>query len=228
MRSTMPPGCLPLVIFFGLMLALPFFFANLLLAALGKLGLSPQSSFLAALGIFLGGMVNIPVKHIEREEMIEVTPFTLFGFDSMFPIFQRRRTYTIIAVNVGGCVVPTALAIYELSRVASVGPNALVAAGAATAINILVCYRLARPVPQLGIALPALLPALVAAACALLFVPDMAPSIAFAAGVFGPLIGADLLHLRDLKGISTGVASIGGAGTFDGIVLSALVATLLA
>jgi uncharacterized membrane protein len=190
--------------------------------------LSPQSSFLAALGIFLGGMVNIPVKHIEREEMIEVTPFTLFGFDSMFPIFQRRRTYTIIAVNVGGCVVPTALAIYELSRVASVGPNALVAAGAATAINILVCYRLARPVPQLGIALPALLPALVAAACALLFVPDMAPSIAFAAGVFGPLIGADLLHLRDLKGISAGVASIGGAGTFDGIVLSALVATVLA
>ena len=228
MRSAMPPGCLPLMIFLGLMLLLPFFFANLMLAALGKLGLSPQASFLAALGIFLGGMLNIPVKRIEREAVIEVTPFTLFGFGSMFPLFQRRRTYTIIAVNVGGCVVPTMLAVYQLVRVASVGPNVLVASCAATAINILVCYRLARPLPQVGIALPALMPAVVAAACALLFVPDMAPSIAFTAGVFGPLIGADLLHLRDIENTSAGVASIGGAGTFDGIVLSALVATLLA
>jgi uncharacterized membrane protein len=210
------------------MLAVPFFFADLMLTALVKLGLSPQSSFLAALGIFLGGMMNLPVKHIEREELIEVTPFTLFGFAHMFPQFQRRRTYTIIAVNVGGCVVPTAIAVYELFRVASVGPAVLLAACGATAINIVVCYRLARPVPQVGIALPPLIPALVAAACALAMVPDMAPSIAFTAGVFGPLVGADILHLREIERISTGVASIGGAGTFDGIVLSALVATLLA
>jgi len=216
------------VIFIGLILVLPFFFADLVLTALVKLGLSPQSSFLAALGIFLGGMLNIPVKRIEREELTEVTPFTLFGFASMFPRFQRRRTYTIIAVNVGGCVVPTTLALYELYRIASVGPHPLLAAGAATAVNILVCYRLARPLPEVGIALPALMPALAAAACGLVLVPDMAPSIAFTAGVFGPLVGADLLHLRDIENISAGVASIGGAGTFDGIVLSALVATLIA
>jgi uncharacterized membrane protein len=52
--------------------------------------------------------------------------------------------------------------------------------------------------------------------------------LAFAAGVLGPLIGADLLHLREVNKISTGVASIGGAGTFDGIVISGLIATLLA
>jgi uncharacterized membrane protein len=228
MRSAMPPGCLPLVIFVALLLVLPFFFANLMLAALVKLGLSPQSSFFAALGIFLGGMVNVPVKRIEREELVEVTPFTLFGFSSMFPRFQRQRTHTIIAVNVGGCVVPTALAVYQLLRVAGLGPAVLVATCGATAINILVCYRLARPLPQVGITLPALLPALVAAACALLLAPHMAPSIAFTAGVFGPLIGADLLHLREIENSGAGVASIGGAGTFDGIVLSALVATLLA
>lgn len=45
---------------------------------------------------------------------------------------------------------------------------------------------------------------------------------------FGPLIGADLLHLRDIEKIATGVASIGGAGTFDGIVLSGIVAAYLA
>ncbi len=57
--------------------------------------------------------------------------------------------------------------------------------------------------------------------------PEWAPPIAFAAGVLGPLIGADLLHLDDIAQLGTGMASIGGAGTFDGVVLSGLVATLL-
>jgi uncharacterized membrane protein len=63
---------------------------------------------------------------------------------------------------------------------------------------------------------------------AIMMFPDFAPPVAFAAGALGPLIGADLLRLGQINRISTGVASIGGAGTFDGIVLSALVATLLA
>jgi uncharacterized membrane protein len=57
---------------------------------------------------------------------------------------------------------------------------------------------------------------------------EIAPLIAFSSGVLGTLIGADLLHLNDIRKITTGVASIGGAGTFDGIVLSGFIATLLA
>lgn len=228
MRPTMPPGCLPLLMFLGVLFFLPFFFANVMLAALVKLGLSPQTSFLAAAGIFLGGMINVPIRRIAREEVTEVGPFTLFGFGRMFPQLVRRRTYTIIALNVGGCVVPVAIALYELLRLASLGPGVLFPAVVAMVLNIAVCYWLARPVPQVGIALPALMPGLVAAICGLLFLPDLAPVLAFVAGVSGPLIGADLLHLRDIEQISTGVASIGGAGTFDGIVISALVATLLA
>ncbi len=224
----MPPGCLALLLLFGLILFVPFFLANVTLAALVKLGLSPQASFLAALGIFLGGMVNVPIKRIPRDELIEAMPLTLFGFGRMFPQWVQRRTYTTIAVNFGGCLVPTAIAAYELARLASIGPGALLAALAAAAINIVVCYRLARPLPQVGIALPALVPALVAAACGLVFVPELAPVVAFVAGVLGPLVGADLMHLGDIKRVGAGIASIGGAGTFDGIVLSALVATLLA
>ena len=52
--------------------------------------------------------------------------------------------------------------------------------------------------------------------------------VAFVAGVLGPLIGADLLHLKDIMKVSAGVLSIGGAGTFDGIVLSGLFAALFA
>ena len=224
----MPPGCLALILLFGLVLLVPFFLANVTLAALVKLGLSPQTSFLAAMGIFFGGMINIPIKRIERDEVIEAMPLTLFGFERLFPRWVQQRTYTTIAVNLGGCLIPAAITVYELLRLAGVGVAALLAALVAAAINIVLCYRLARPLPQVGIALPALVPALVAAACGLVLLPELAPLVAFVAGVLGPLIGADLLHLGDIKRIGTGVASIGGAGTFDGIVLSALVATLLA
>ena len=52
--------------------------------------------------------------------------------------------------------------------------------------------------------------------------------VAVIAGVLGPLPGADLLHLRDIPRISTGRASIGGAGTFEGVLRSGMVAAYLA
>ena len=158
---------------------------------------------------------------------MEVPPM-LFGLERFVPRQVVRRQYTVIAVNVGGCLVPTLIAVYELMRIAGVGSMAMLLAILAIAINVGVCYSLARPVPNVGIALPSLVPALVAAVCGLLFFRELAAPLAFAAGVLGPLIGADLLHLREVNKISTGVASIGGAGTFDGIVISGLIATLLA
>jgi len=76
--------------------------------------------------------------------------------------------------------------------------------------------------------MPPVVPAAVAALSAYVLAREFAPAVAFVAGVLGPLIGADLLHLRDLRHARAGTMSIGGAGTFDGIVLSGLVATLLA
>ncbi len=98
----------------------------------------------------------------------------------------------------------------------------------AVTINVAACYHLAHPIPKVGIAMPALVPGFLAALCGLLFHAELAPAIAFCAGVLGPLIGSDLLHLRDIQSINTNVASIGGAGTFDGIVISGSLATLLA
>jgi uncharacterized membrane protein len=48
------------------------------------------------------------------------------------------------------------------------------------------------------------------------------------AGTLGTLIGADLLHLREVYAEGCGMLSIGGAGTFDGIFLTAIGAALLA
>jgi uncharacterized membrane protein len=52
--------------------------------------------------------------------------------------------------------------------------------------------------------------------------------MAFISGTMGVLIGADLLHLDDIRKMGTPVASIGGAGSFDGIFISGIVAVLLA
>jgi uncharacterized membrane protein len=79
-----------------------------------------------------------------------------------------------------------------------------------------------------GIVVPGLVPALAAATSALILAPEQAPPVAFIAGVLGPLIGADILHLKDISKLGSGMISIGGAGTFDGIVLSAVVAAYLA
>jgi uncharacterized membrane protein len=94
-------------------------------------------------------------------------------------------------------------------------------------VNVIVCYLIARPVAGVGIVMPGIVSP-VAAVLALLLASDIAPPVAFIIGVVGPLVGADLLHLRDLEVNAIGVVSVGGAGTFDGIVLSGIVAAYLA
>lgn len=222
------PGCLTLVAIFGLLILFPFFLAQFMIGALAKLGLHPQAALLVLIGILAGGSVNIPIKRIPRDQEFFVDPFSLFGFGAMFPRFRVTRTYTTLAVNVGGCLIPCAVALYQCGRVLARGPGALFILLIVTLASVAVCYRLARPVPGIGIAMPALIPPLVAAIPSVVFMPDFAPPIAFVAGVFGPLVGADLLHLSEIRRIATGMASIGGAGTFDGIVLSGLLAAFLA
>ena len=226
-----PPGIpivLPLLLFLVLLAMLPFVFGQLFTVALIKLNLAPTTALLLVIGIFLGSPINIPVKRIPRTESMLADPLAVFGLSGWWPSTMRVRRETIIAVNVGGCVIPVALACYEIFHLMTAGWQSLSGLLLAIFFNTVLCYRMARPIEGIGIAMPGLLPPLIAAMSALLLVPDQAPPVAFIAGVLGPLIGADLLHLRDVSKISTGIASIGGAGTFDGIVLSGIVAAYLA
>lgn len=219
---------LPLFFFLILLAMLPFVFGQLFTAALIKLKLEPTTALLVVIGIFMGSLINLPVKRLSRTESVLVDQLAVFGLQGWWPMFQRVRRDTIIAVNVGGCLIPVALAVYETAHLAMAGQQALLGLLLAVVINTGVCYWMAQPVEGVGIAMPGLFPAIVASLSALFLVPDQAPPVAFVAGVLGPLIGADLLHLRDIEKIAAGVASIGGAGTFDGIVLSGIVAAYLA
>jgi uncharacterized membrane protein len=221
-------GYLPLILFLILLALLPLVFGQLFTTALIKLRLEPSTAILLIMGIILGGAINIPLKRIARNDALVEDPLAILGLTDRWPRFQRVRQETVIAVNMGGCLIPAGLAIYEIAYLSFDSPQSLPWLAIAVAANIAICYRFAQPVSGVGITLPGLVPAAVAAVSAFWLVPEQAPQVAFVAGVLGPLIGADLLHLRDIEALETGIASIGGAGTFDGIVLSGIVAAYLA
>jgi len=208
-----------------LLFLLPLIFGEVLALSLAKLHLTAGAGMLLIAAIIAGSFINLPVQRIPRDDAVTTHPLTVFGIPRVMPQLAREQHETIIAVNVGGCLVPSCLALYELTHL---GGSGAVAALFAAFLNITVCYFLARPTPGVGILLPGLVPGLVAAVAAMILQPGNAAPVAFIAGVAGPLIGADLLHLREIKTIAVGVASIGGAGTFDGIVLSGIIAAYLA
>jgi len=80
----------------------------------------------------------------------------------------------------------------------------------------------------IGIGMPVFIAPVVAVITAVLLEPANAAPLAFSSGVLGVLLGADILHLADIRAMGVRVASIGGAGTFDGIFLTGIIAVLLA
>jgi len=185
-----------------------------------KLGLSTESAFLLLLVSLFGSGINLPVTRIEAEAPPEdVAPF---GFGWMPP--PPFTGYTLIAVNVGGCIVPVSFSIYLLLHSSLAILETVVAVSAVAAASRL----LSRPVPGVGIGMPVIVAPLVAALAAILLGGEDSAPLAYISGTTGVLVGADLLRLQDIRKMGAPVASIGGAGTFDGIFLSGLVAVLLA
>jgi len=127
-------------------------------------------------------------------------------------------------------VIPCLIALWQLPALFQ-SDDALWRLAVVAAVNIAVCYYVARPVQGIGIMIPGLVSPLVAVLMTWLVCPEGMTervAIAYVAGILGPLVGADLLHLKDITRVPVGVLSIGGAGTFDGIVMSGILAALLA
>lgn len=225
-------GCAGILLAVSLMCLMPILLVDVMRDAMDRLNLSPGVAMLAVLGILVGGLVNIPVFRIERPEVQPVEIMGAYGLWGFTPRFQRMRPDTIVAVNLGGCVIPTAIAVWELLSLSREGGWPLTAVIFVAGINVAVCYFAARPVSGIGIMMPGFVSPLGSVLATWLLLggaeyEDFRPAVAFIAGVTGPLIGADLLHLKDITRVSVGMLSIGGAGTFDGIILSAVLATVL-
>jgi uncharacterized membrane protein len=187
-----------------------------------RLGLSSRAALLLLVASLIGSFINIPVAQLPGEQFVSAREVTYFGMTHAVPAVVDWPG-TIIAVNVGGALLPTLTSLYLLAM------QGLWWRGlAATAFVAAICHWLAQPVPGMGIALPTFVPSIATAIVAWLLSARQAAPLAYVAGTMGTLIGADLLNLDKIQGLGAPVASIGGAGTFDGIFIVGIVAVLIA
>jgi uncharacterized membrane protein len=201
------PSTLPLLLVLLALLALLVLLVEVrvLTYAYRKVGVHPRYAFAVMLLSLLGSRVNIPLFAVSTRPV------------------EPAHGPTVVALNVGGALIPILVSLYLMARTRMYGRMLI-----GVAVVAAVVHRLAEVVPGIGIAVPMIVPPLVAAVVALLLAFRRAPPLAYVSGSMGTLIGADLLNLGQIARLGAPVVSIGGAGTFDGVFLTGILAGLLA
>lgn len=212
-----------LALLFLLSLLLVFIQLGILTISFAKLGLSADSALLLLLVSLIGSAINLPLFTMDAEAPPEgsVPPRLIQILKQNLPPFEGKTT---VAINAGGGLVPVSFSLYLIYHNPLPLPDLLLAIALVSTLS----YFASRPVPGVGIGMPFLLAPLLAALVALLLNPEQSAPLAYICGTLGVLIGADLLRMKDIRKMGTPVASIGGAGTFDGIFITGIIAALLA
>src|SRR5207244_3734591 len=225
MRPSSPhffPLALPFILGFFLLLA--FLVGLLEVGLLGyayeKLGIDRRYISALLMLSLLGSYVNIPIAELRAAPMAAGRQVLRFGMRYITPsVIEWPRT--ILAINLGGAVIPTLLSAYLVTKHGLYGPALIAVAVVAALVHLL-----ARPVPGVGIAVPTLVPPLADVAVALPLTRASAPALAYVAGSMGTLIGGDLLNLGKIQGLGAPVASIGGARPVGGACLPGITRVL--
>lgn len=226
----------PVSLLFMLLLALllfivvGFLFLDLARTAFTRIGFSWSQALFVLLASLIGSSINIPVTNLQcSTPLVQERQIRAFGITYRVPVVEMVSCNTLLAVNVGGALIPALISIALIHRF----PESLNYALIGIAFVAILTHLVAKPVKGLGIVTPALLPPLGAAIAAILLVyfwgapHEIIFLIAYVSGTLGALIGADILNINKIRDLGAPVASIGGAGTFDGVFLSGLIAVLL-
>jgi uncharacterized membrane protein len=177
---------------------------------------------LVLFGSLIGSYFNIPITILPGHPVRTGEIVDFFGMRYIVPVVTAYPG-TVLAINVGGAVIPTLMSTYLVLRY-----QLWLRAAIAIAVIAIVIHLMATPVHGVGIAVPVFVPVVVTAILAFLLSREYAAPLAYIGGSMGTLVGADLLNLDKMNGLGAPVASIGGAGTFDGIFLTGILAVLLA
>jgi uncharacterized membrane protein len=191
--------------------------------AFDKLGLSPRSAFILLFASLIGSGINLPLFTLRSDAPPRDAPppaiRPLFGGSPL-----EFTGKTLITINLGGGVMPCAFSLYLLLHT----PITLAETIVATALMTGLSYAASRPIARVGIGMPLLLAPAGAALLAVILDPGNSAPLAYVCGTLGVLIGADVLRLNNIRSMGVPIASIGGAGTFDGVFITGIVAVLLA
>lgn len=205
---------LPLIFLF--LLYLPLFFGvlffHLIEFGFEEIGIPANLTFFLILLILLGSFINIP---LTKRKYFYVKKRYFFGL-----IEREELRGEGIFINLGGGLIPLIISLYLIYKIPQKSSILW-----PTLFMIFISYSLSRVIPERGVVIPAFIPPIFSAIFALVFCHPFAAPCAFISGVLGTLIGADILHLPDFK--EKGFLSIGGAGVFDGIFLTAIFSAVL-
>ena len=186
---------------------------------LSRLGLSPASASLLLITTLFGSALNLPLFNVSSS----------FHYDEQNPLhktgmlFQFTEGRTLIAINVGGGLIPILFSSY---LIVSSELSMLIVILAIGVVSI-ISYLFSRPIANLGIGMPLFVAPVSAALTAMILSKEFAPALAYVCGSLGVVVGADLMRIKDIKQLNTPIAAIGGAGTFDGIFMTGIIAVLL-
>jgi len=195
---------------------------GILSIAFDKLGLSLIEAYLLLCCSLFGSLINLPLFTVRAEAPMQKVPLSIWRLLRVHQlVFEGKTT---IAVNVGGCLIPFGFSLYLLANT-EIG---LLQALLGISLVSIVSFLTSRPIQGMGIGMPIFIAPFSAALVAILIDPEHSAPLAYIAGTLGVIIGADFLHLKDIRHMGTPIASIGGAGTFDGIFITGIVAVLLA
>ena len=187
-----------------------------------KLGVGPGAALFLLFGSLIGSYFNLPIAVLPGKPVMAGQIIEFYGMQYVVPQVVSWPG-TVLAVNVGGAVIPTMMSTYLVIRY-----QLWLKAAIATAVIAFVIHSMATPVAGIGIAVPVFAPVVTTAILAFILSREYAAPLAYVGGSMGTLIGADILNLDKITNLGAPVASIGGAGTFDGIFLTGILAVLLA
>jgi len=187
-----------------------------------RVGLSNGWFFAILIGSFIGSRINIPIWRFSDQVTVESLDVVAFGVRWRVPAVRHTGRVTL-AANVGGAVIPTAVSVYLVVH-SRIWMHSLVAIACVAAV----VWMVARPIPGVGIVVPTLVPPTAAALTATIIGRPAVAALAYVCGTVGTLLGGDLINLWRTRGLGAPVVSIGGAGTFDGIFITGLLAVVLA
>jgi len=208
-----------------LLLVIGFLFIGIIGIAFREVGFNAVATALILVGTFLGSHINIPLVKLKTNvPLIKEEYVDFFGLRYRIPHLEYGESTTMLAVNVGGALIPTVVSIYLLFKATQLVEYSLIG----VVIVAIVTHLVARPVKGVGIQTPAFVSPVTATIVALILSPHSPVIVAYISGVLGTLIGADLSNLKAIPKLGAPMASIGGAGSFDGVFLSGIIAVLLA
>ncbi len=218
------------------MIVVPFFMSSFRKLLVQGMGL-PAEAFGAILFLSLvGSYVNLPFTTVETKvPLYTLREVRFFWVTWRMPQVEMGLRKTYVMINVGGAVVPILISTYLIFySIPACSPDLILSYVKLLVVLLFVTYithRSSRIVKGLGIATPMFGPPMATVLITLvvdMISPLSCPTqIAYVGGTIGALIGADLMNLNKLPEIGAPVASIGGAGTFDGIYLTGLISVLL-